>query len=56
MGLYGWIGLGLLAYLALLARSAWKQGELAQFARSLMVFAGLFAVLAVVAWTFGALG
>lgn len=39
----GWI-VGL--YLALLARSAWKQGELRQFATSLAVVMALGAVIA----------
>jgi hypothetical protein len=42
-------------YLVLLARSAWKQGELVQFARSLAIVAGLGAVLAAVVWTWIAL-
>lgn len=36
-GLIGFVAL----YLALLARSAWKQGELAQFLRSLCIVIGL---------------
>lgn len=36
------IALFVAGYLTLLARSAWKQGELPQFLRSLAVVAGLF--------------
>lgn len=42
------IGLFVAAYLALLARSAWKQGEIRQFLMSCMVLAILFATLATV--------
>lgn len=38
-------------YLVLLARSAWKQGELRQFAWSLLVVAGLLGALALAVWT-----
>jgi hypothetical protein len=43
-----WHAMGLImaAYLCLLARSAWKQGEMRQFLRSLLIVAGLGAVLA----------
>jgi len=38
----GWgIGLLVLLYLLLLARSAWKQGELGQFLRALAIVTGL---------------
>lgn len=42
------IGLFVAAYLALLARSAWKQGEIRQFLMSCLVLAALFALLAAV--------
>jgi nitrate reductase gamma subunit len=48
MTLYQGIGLFFAVYVLLLARSAWKQGEMAQFFRSLAVVAGLAAVLALV--------
>jgi len=41
-------GLAALAYLLLLARSAWKQGEMRQFLWSLAIVAGLVAVMAVI--------
>ena len=40
------IGLAVTAYLALLARSAWKQGEIRQFIMSCLVLLLLFGVLA----------
>lgn len=46
------IALFIAAYLALLARSAWKQNELPQFLRSLGVVAMLIAAIAVVTWTY----
>ncbi|UEM05227.1 hypothetical protein JL101_007265 [Skermanella rosea] len=42
------IGLFVAAYLALLARSAWKQGEIKQFLMSCLILAALFASLATV--------
>jgi hypothetical protein len=42
------IGLAVAAYLALLARSAWKQGELRQFMMSCLVLIVLFGVIAAV--------
>ncbi len=39
-----------LAYLLLLARSAWKQGELAQFVRALGIVAALLGFIALVVW------
>lgn len=39
-------------YLALLARSAWKQGELPQFLRSLTIVAALLAAIALVTAAF----
>ncbi|WP_158044509.1 hypothetical protein [Skermanella pratensis] len=42
------IGFFVAAYLALLARSAWKQGEIRQFLMSCLVLAGLFGVLGAV--------
>jgi len=41
-------GVMALAYLLLLARSAWKQGELRQFLWSLAILAGVVAVIAAV--------
>lgn len=43
------VGAAILGYLLLLARSAWKQGELRQFAVSLAVLAALLAALAAIA-------
>ena len=43
MTLFEAIGLFLAAYLLLLCRSAWKQGELRQFLRSLVIVALLAA-------------
>lgn len=39
----GWqlTGMAVMAYLLLLARSAWKQGEMVQFLRSLLIVAVL---------------
>ncbi len=44
----GWhiIGAGMAGYLLLLARSAWKQGELRQFLRSLLIVALLIGGIA----------
>jgi hypothetical protein len=42
------IGLAVMAYLALLARSAWKQGEIRQFITSCLVLVLLFGVLAAI--------
>jgi hypothetical protein len=42
------IGLAVTAYLALLARSAWKQGEMRQFIMSCLVLVLLFGVLAAI--------
>ena len=42
------IGLIVAAYLALLARSAWKQGEIRQFMMSCLVLAALFGLLAAI--------
>lgn len=39
-------GLAAMAYLLLLARSAWKQGEMRQFLRSLVIVAGLIGAIA----------
>lgn len=41
-------GLMALAYLLLLARSAWKQGEVRQFLWSLLIVAGVVAIIAAV--------
>ncbi|WP_207484876.1 hypothetical protein [Arenibaculum pallidiluteum] len=41
-----WSGLAFLVLLGLLGRSAWKQGEIAQFLRSLVLLAVLFGVIA----------
>ncbi|WP_207458570.1 hypothetical protein [Azospirillum sp. SYSU D00513] len=47
-GMTAWqtIGLVVAGYLGLLARSAWKQGEMRQFLRSLLIVAGLVALVA----------
>lgn len=54
MSVWSIAGLMALAYLLLLARSAWKQGELRQFLWSLAILAGVVgviaAVVAVAAW------
>ena len=42
------IGLAVTAYLALLARSAWKQGEFRQFMMSCLVLIILFGTIAAV--------
>jgi len=42
------IGLAVAVYLALLARSAWKQGEMRQFLTSCLVLILLFGVLAAI--------
>lgn len=44
----GWqiIGLAIVAYLLLLARSAWKQGEFRQYLRSLAIVAALCGIVA----------
>jgi hypothetical protein len=42
------IGAAVFCYLALLARSAWKQGEIRQFAVSLGVVVGLLGALAAI--------
>lgn len=46
MMLWKMVGALMGAYLLLLARSAWKQGELRQFLRSLLIVAGLCAAIA----------
>lgn len=43
-------GLMVGAYLALLARSAWKQGEFRQFARGLAFVLALLGTIAAVVW------
>ena len=45
----GWIGIGVLVYLALLARNAARQGELRKYLLSLAVVLGLLATLAGIA-------
>lgn len=40
------IGAAMAAYLLLLARSAWKQGEFAQFLRSLVIVAAIIGMIA----------
>lgn len=50
------VGLVMAAYLALLARSAWKQGELRQFLLSLAVVAGLIGSIAAAVWAAATLG
>ncbi|WP_431859942.1 hypothetical protein [Azospirillum sp.] len=48
MSVWNVAGAMALAYLLLLARSAWKQGELRQFLWSLAILAGVVAVIAAV--------
>lgn len=50
MSLYQGLGLAIALYLMLLARSAWKQGEFVQFARSLGIVVALGLVLALAVW------
>ena len=47
-GMTGWqiTGVAIVAYLLLLARSAWKQGEFRQYLRSLAIVAALCAIVA----------
>lgn len=45
MTLWHMVGAMAGAYLLLLARSAWKQGEFRQFVRSLLIVAGLCAAV-----------
>ncbi|MEM7444052.1 MAG: hypothetical protein AAF414_12055 [Pseudomonadota bacterium] len=58
MSIWTFVSLFALAYIILLARSAWKQGEVRQFLWSLAAFAALAAILAafvgLYAWLFGA--
>jgi hypothetical protein len=42
------IGLAMAAYLGLLARSAWKQGEIRQFMMSCLVLIVLFGTIAAI--------
>lgn len=46
MSVWNVAGLTALAYLLLLARSAWKQGELRQFLWSLAIVAGIVGLIA----------
>lgn len=48
MSVWNVAGVMALAYLLLLARSAWKQGELRQFLWSLAILAGIVAVITAV--------
>lgn len=50
------VGLVAAAYLALLARSAWKQGEFRQFLASLLVVAALIGAIAGAVWAAATLG
>lgn len=45
-----WIGGGVVLYLLLLARSAWKQGEFKQFLWGLAIVAGLIGFIGGVIW------
>ncbi|OYQ37432.1 hypothetical protein CHU95_01385 [Niveispirillum lacus] len=46
-----WIGGGVVLYLLLLARSAWKQGEFKQFLWGLGIVMGLIGLIGGVIWT-----
>ena len=46
MSIWTFVTLFAAAYILLLARSAWKQGEMRQFLWSLLAFAALAAILA----------
>lgn len=48
--IWGWIGIGVLLYLLLLARSAWKQGEFKQFLWGMVIVAGLIGFVGGVIW------
>lgn len=50
MTLWQAIGGAAALYLALLARSAWSQGELRQFLLSLLIVLALFAAIAGIVW------
>lgn len=50
LGPGGWIGVGVLLYLLLLARSAWKQGEIKQFLWGLLIVIGIIAFIGTVIW------
>ena len=50
MNVYQAAGLFLIAYVLLLARSAWKQGELRQYLASLAMAAALLATIAAIVW------
>jgi len=49
-GIWEWIGIGVLLYLLLLARSAWKQGEFKQFLWGMVIVAGLMGFVGGVIW------
>ncbi|MBP7338252.1 hypothetical protein [Niveispirillum sp.] len=49
-GIWEWIGGGVVLYLLLLARSAWKQGEFKQFLWGLVIVAGLIGFIGGVIW------
>jgi hypothetical protein len=49
-GIWQWIGIGVLLYLLLLARSAWKQGEFKQFLWGMVIVAGLIGFVGGVIW------
>ncbi|NYZ15057.1 hypothetical protein HL658_21135 [Azospirillum sp. RWY-5-1] len=50
------VGFVTAAYLALLARSAWKQGEFRQFMASLAVVAALIGSIAAAVWAAASFG
>lgn len=50
------VGLFVAAYILLLARSAWRQGEIRQFALSLAVVAALALTIAGITWLYWLLG
>jgi hypothetical protein len=48
MSIWTFVGLFAAAYILLLTRSAWKQGEMRQYLWSLLAFAALAAILAAI--------
>jgi len=56
MSIWTFVSLFILAYILLLTRSAWKQGEMRQFLLSMAAFGGLAIVVAAVIGLFVVLG